>query len=257
MERGMAMSKKDRIAAMLKSIETGDPEPIAVVNEAKYIQHNPQTQEGSEGLAVLFARLSKTNPRVNTVRSFEDGDFVFAHMEYDFSRRNVGFEVFRFEEDQAVEHWDNIQPRLGPNPAGRSMVDGAVEILDRDRTEDNRDRIRDFVDTVLIGRELGRLESFVAPEYAEHNPAMTDGAVALRAALEATSGDVPVICYQTLHRVLADGCFVLSVCEGQKNGEHSAFYDLYRLVDGLIVEHWDTVEKIAPRSEWKNDNGKF
>ena len=104
----MTARNKDRIAAMLKSIETGDPGPIAVVNEAKYIQHNPQTHEGSEGLAVLFARLSKTNPRVNTVRSFEDGDFVFAHMEYDFSRRNVGFEVFRFEDGQAVEHWDNI-----------------------------------------------------------------------------------------------------------------------------------------------------
>jgi len=25
----------------------------------------------------------------------------------------------------------------------------------------------------------------------------------------------------------------------------------------LIVEHWDTTEKIAPQSEWKNDNGKF
>ncbi|MEM7685782.1 MAG: hypothetical protein AAF293_13215 [Pseudomonadota bacterium] len=61
---------------MLKSIETGDPEPISVVNEAKYIQHNPQTHEGSEGLAVLFARPSKTKPRVNTVRAFEDDDLA-------------------------------------------------------------------------------------------------------------------------------------------------------------------------------------
>lgn len=59
------MSKKDQIRASLKNIETGDPEPIAVVNEAKYIQHNPQTHEGSERLAALFALLSKTNPRVH------------------------------------------------------------------------------------------------------------------------------------------------------------------------------------------------
>ena len=25
----------------------------------------------------------------------------------------------------------------------------------------------------------------------------------------------------------------------------------------LEAEHWDTIEKIAPRSEWKNNNGKF
>ena len=65
----MATPKKEQIRALLKSIETGDPDPIAVVNEARYIQHNPQTREGSEGLASLFKRLSATKPRVNIVRA--------------------------------------------------------------------------------------------------------------------------------------------------------------------------------------------
>lgn len=253
----MALSNKDRIAAMLKSIETGDPGPIEVVNEAKYVQHNPQTQEGSDGLAVLFARLSKTNPRVNTVRSFQDGDFVFAHMEYDFSRRNVGFEVFRFEDGYAVEHWDNIQQRLGPNPAGRSMVDGVTTSVSPELTEANRATIRDFVKTALIGGELERLADFVASDYIEHNPGMIDGFEALYAQLSATKGDQRIIRYEHLHRVLADGSFVLTACEGHWDDIHSAFYDLFRVADGSIVEHWDTVEKIAPKSDWKNNNGKF
>jgi len=29
------------------------------------------------------------------------------------------------------------------------------------------------------------------------------------------------------------------------------------LMDGVIVEHWNTVEHVAPRSEWKTNNGKF
>ena len=45
--------------------------------------------------------------------------------------------------------------------------------------------------------------------------------------------------------------------EGFRAGVHSSFYDLFRLDDGMLVEHWDTIEAIAPRSEWKNDNGKF
>ena len=77
-------SNKDRIRALLKSIETGEPGPVAVVDEARYVQHNPQTEEGSEGLADLFKRLSLTSARVNVVRVFEDGDFVFGHTEYDF-----------------------------------------------------------------------------------------------------------------------------------------------------------------------------
>lgn len=50
------------------------------------------------------------------VRGFEDGDYVFAQMEYDFSSPKICFEVFRFENGQAVEHWDNIQPRPAPTP---------------------------------------------------------------------------------------------------------------------------------------------
>ena len=45
--------------------------------------------------------------------------------------------------------------------------------------------------------------------------------------------------------------------EGFLDGVHSSFYDLYRVARGKIVEHWDTNEAVPPRSEWKNDNGKF
>ncbi len=254
----MAESKIEKIHALLKSIETGDPGPVAVVDEAKYIQHNPQTHEGSEGLVLLFKRLSKTNPTVNMVRGFEDGDFVFAHMEYDFAGRKVCFEVFRFENARAVEHWDNIQERAGPNASGRSMVDGSARAVDRHLTEINRSLAREFVERVLIKGQLDRLADYVdADSYAEHNPRLSDGIASLRSALEASGNGNPHIDYHRLHRVLAEGNFVLCVSEGELDGAHSAFFDLFRIEDGKICEHWDTTEKIAPSSEWKNENGKF
>ncbi|MGI9236309.1 MAG: nuclear transport factor 2 family protein [Woeseiaceae bacterium] len=254
----MNIKKKDQIRALLKSIETGDPEPVAVVNEAKYIQHNPQTHEGSEGLVALFQRLSKTSPRVNIVRAFEDGDFVFAHTEYDFASRRIGFEIFRFENGQAVEHWDNIQERRGPNQSGRSMVDGPTDAIDHDLTESNRALVRTFVETVLVDGYCDRLIDFVDENaYAEHNPRLGDGTSVLGSALEVEDAGGRRIDYHRVHRVLAEGSFVLCVSEGNYGGVHTAFYDLFRLAQGKVVEHWDTTEKIAPRSEWKNDNGKF
>jgi len=74
------------------AIETGDEEAVTVVNPHKYIQHNPETHEGGEGLAALFKRIARTSPRVDVVRVFSDGDYVFAHTEYDFSSVRVGFE---------------------------------------------------------------------------------------------------------------------------------------------------------------------
>ena len=254
----MTVKKKDQIRALLKSIETGDPVPVAVVNEAKYIQHNPQTHEGSEGLADLFQRLSKTGPKVNVVRVFEDDDFVFGHTEYDFATRKIGFEVFRFEDGQAVEHWDNIQERQGPNESGRSMVDGPTEAVDLSLTESNRAIVQSFVEVVLIDGNLDQLADFVDEEtFAEHNPRLADGVSTLRSALEVQDATDRHIDYHRIHRVLAEGSFVLCVSEGNNGGVHSAFYDLFRLARGKVVEHWDTTEKIAPRNQWKNDNGKF
>jgi predicted SnoaL-like aldol condensation-catalyzing enzyme len=254
----MTATMKDQIRALLKSIETGDPGPVAVVNEAKYIQHNPQTHEGSEGLATLFKRLSMTSPRVNIVRAFMDGDFVFAHTEYDFANRNIGFEVFRFEDGRAVEHWDNIQARKGPNQSGRSMVDGPTKTVDLDQTESNRAFVRSFIETVLIDGQLDRLTDYVDENaYAEHNSRLGDGVSILRSALEVEEESGRRIDYDRVHRILAEGNFVLCVSEGNYGGDHTAFYDLFRLANGKVVEHWDTTEKVAPRSEWKNDNGKF
>ena len=254
----MSSERTQKIRDLLGAIATGDPKAVAVVDESRYIQHNPQTHEGSEGLAALFARLALTSPRVVVVRAFADGDFVFAHTEYDFSTRRIGFEVFRFEGEFAVEHWDNIQLRRGPNPAGRSMVDGPTAAVDLDRTEANRAVVRRFVETVLIGRALDRLGDFVDGEaFVQHNPTLVDGAAALKRYLAQTRDGQPVVEYQRLHRVLAEGCFVLAVSEGRLDGVHTAFYDLFRVADGRLAEHWDTVEAVPPREVWKNQNGKF
>jgi len=47
------------------------------------------------------------------------------------------------------------------------------------------------------------------------------------------------------------------VSEGSFGGEHTSFYDLFCVENGKIAEHWDVVETIPARGEWKNDNGKF
>ena len=94
--------------------------------------------------------------------------------------------------------------------------------------------------------------------YTEHNPHIADGLSALRSALSKPAPDGErLIQYKKMHRLLAEGNFLLCVSEGYRNGVHSSFYDLFRLANGKLVEHWDTTEAIPPRSEWLNDNGKF
>tara|TARA_R110000850_G_scaffold8950_24_gene32999 strand:- start:2069 stop:2827 length:759 start_codon:yes stop_codon:yes gene_type:complete len=252
----MRSKQKDQITVLLKGIETGDPEAVAVVNESKYIQHNPLTREGNVGLAELFKRLSKTSPRVEIMRVFEDGDYVFAHTDYDFNVIEVGFEVFRFEDGMVVEHWDNLQSKPdSPNPSGHTMLDGPTRAKDLDKTEENREFIGSFVDEVLVNGRLSRLDHYIDSEdYVEHNPHMNDGLPSLR---EALSRNEKTRQYDQIHRLLAEGSYVLCVSEGHLDNNHVSFYDLFRIDDGKIVEHWDTVDAVPPRSEWVNNNGKF
>jgi len=252
----MILNRKDQIRKLLKGIETGDPEAVSVVNESKYIQHNPLTREGNVGLAELFKRLSKTSPRVELVRVFEDGEFVFAHTDYDFNEVEVGFEVFRFEDGFAIEHWDNLQSKpSSPNLSGHTMLDGPTEATDLEKTEENRKLIRSFVEEVLMSGKIDRLGHYLDSEsFTEHNPQMADGLTALQAEFSRPDKKRS---YDTIHRLLVEGNFALCVSEGSLDGVHSSFYDLFRMANGKIVEHWETTEAVPPRSAWVNNNGKF
>ena len=249
-------SKKDQVCTLLKGIEKGDPKAVTVVNESMYIQHNPLTKTGNVGLAELFLRLSKTNPKVEIIRVFEDGDYVFAHTDYDFNVVEVGFEMFRFEDGLIVEHWDNLELKPSkPNASGHTMLSGTTEVYDLDKTEINRKLVQTFVTEVLVNNNMDKLDNYVNSEiYIEHNRYMSDGLESLRKTLTENEKQRK---YETVHRVLAEGSFVLSVTEGYLSGVHNSFYDLFRIENGLIVEHWDTVNEVPPRNQWVNNNGKF
>ena len=94
-------------------------------------------------------------------------------------------------------------------------------------------------------------------QYDQHNPGIADGLDGLGAALAAFAEQGIVMAYDKLHGIFGEGNFVLTVSEGSLGGVPTSFYDLFRIEDGLIVEHWDVMESIAPAEEHKHNNGKF
>lgn len=255
----MSTSRKAQVAALLKSLGTGDPAALAVLHPSRYVQHNLSAADGVAGLGELLAALPPGSVHARPVRVFEDGDFVFAHTEYDFFGPKIGFDVFRFEGDHIVEHWDNLQTTPDqPNPSGRTMIDGSTELTDRDQTLANQQRVRSFVDDILVHGRLDRLAGyFDGDAYLQHNPAVADGLSGLGAALAAMEKAGVSMVYERVHRVLGEGNFVLVISEGRFGGRHVAFYDLFRVQAGRIAEHWDTIEAIPPCEQWRNANGKF
>ena len=255
----MTFELKAPVAALLKAIETGETASVSAINPNKYIQHNLAVADGLSGFGAVMQALPKGSARVNTVRIFQDGNFVFAHSEYEFFGPKIGFDIFRFEDGKIVEHWDNLQQTpAGPNPSGRTMTDGPTTPGDLDRTDENKALVKAFVDDILVGGQMDRLASYFSGDhYRQHNPHIADGLSGLGAALQAMAKANVTMKYTRVHKVLGEGSFVLVVSEGEFAGQPTSFYDLFRVEAGKIAEHWDTIETIPPQSEWRNANGKF
>lgn len=252
------MEKKQQVTALLKAIETGAGEPVAVINANKYTQHNLQVEDGLAGFGKLLHQLPPNSAKVNTVRAFEDGNFVFAHTEYNFFGPKIGFDIFRFEDGKIVEHWDNLQTTAAPNPSGHTMIDGTTTVTDLDKTAANKTLVQSFVDDILVYGRMEKLAGyFNGDNYIQHNPLIPDQLSGLGKALEAWAKQGITMKYDTIHTVLGEGNFVLVVSEGHLAGKHSSFYDLFRVENGKIAEHWDTIEEIHAKTDWQNNNGKF
>src|SRR5882672_10756381 len=83
-EKPATANPRPQAGELLKSHETGDSKPLAYINPYKYIQHNLAVGDGLAGVKALLKSLPKGSAKVNTVRVFQDGNFVFAHTEYNF-----------------------------------------------------------------------------------------------------------------------------------------------------------------------------
>jgi len=180
----MSSTYKQHVVELLKSIETGDAKPVGTVNPNQYIQHNLAVGDGLAGFGAVLAQLPKGSAKVNTVRVFQDGDFVFAHTDYNFFGPKIGFDIFRFENGKIVEHWDNLQEKpAAANPSGRTMTDGPSVAVDLDKTAANKAIVRAFVDDVLVNGKMDKLAGFFnADRYVQHNPQIADGLSGLGAA---------------------------------------------------------------------------
>ena len=118
--------------------------------------------------------------------------------------------------------------------------------------------MKNFVIDVLKGEHPERLTSyFNGNSYIQHNISIADGLDGLSSALETLAKQNIKMEYFRLHKVLGCGNFVLAVSEGAFAGKPTSYYDLFRVENGKIAEHWDVMETIAPESEWKHQNGKF
>lgn len=256
------MTNKDKAIALINTFATGDTEAAKNLLAEDYIQHNLAYGTGRDAFIGSVAYLASVPVKttVQNIRAFEDNDKVFLQNVYNFAGagEQVAFDIFRFDaEGKIAEHWDNLTDKSAPNPSGHTQIDGTLEkkLVDSEAT---RQVVSGFVGDVLRGENPDKLTSyFEGDTYIQHNISIADGLSGLGAALTALAEQGIQMIYNKTYMVLADGNYGLAVSEGTFGGAPTSYYDLFRVENGKITEHWDVMETIAEESTWQNQNGKF
>jgi len=252
------LSNREKAVSVLNSFNTGDQAATAFINPENYTQHNLSVPDGLAPFAQMIKGAPSQGVTAKVLRSFQDGEFVFTHTLYNFFGPKAGFDIFRFQDGLIVEHWDNMAEIQEKTASGRSQTEGPTSVTSRDETADNKKLVQEFYDVVLLGGQFNRMADFFEGDtYIQHNPMLPDGVSGFLSGVQAMKENGITMKVDKLHMVLGEGNFVLGASEGSLGGKPYAYYDLFRIENGKIVEHWDAMAEIPARSKWKNDNGKF
>jgi predicted SnoaL-like aldol condensation-catalyzing enzyme len=254
--------RADARQAMIDIFRRKDPTAVDRYFAEAFIQHDPNLADGLTGMKSFAAEVaSSPTADITIYRTLVDGDFVLLHSRYEGVVRYAGpaiaFDLFRFKDGKIIEHWGGQESEAPPNLSGRTQVDGPTEILDREKTEVNRTLVRTYRETVMVALRFDRIEEFIeGAHYAQHASQIGDGIARLRDRIASVAKEGGKL-YLTPRRFVAEGNFVLVLSEGDLPSGPTALYDLFRVENGKIVEHWDVLTPIPPRDQWKNPNGPF
>lgn len=244
--------------AVLNAFQTGDTAPLRSIHPTQYKQHDLAVADGVDGLRQAIEASAAVKPTVKVLRTFQDGDFVFTQTLTKYTdTTELSFDVFRFADGLIVEHWDNAVRFPTPkNEADlETFVGKVLPVTDRDKTEENRALVNRLAKEVLLDPDYERFIQFMDPEqYTEHNPYIQEGLLTYMAELaKEDSSFTPT----RIHKVLAEGDYVLLITERESERMPLALYDLFRIAGGKVVEHWNILSPVPARDKWKNPNGAF
>lgn len=259
------MTKKidNAIALYMEGIRDGNARAaVTKYTGERYTQHSTGVRDGVEGFVEFFEPFLANNPErdIQVVRAIEDGNFVFVHVTQSLNggaAKWITMDMFDTDDDdRIIEHWDVIAEWVDETVSGHSQTDGPTSVEDLDKTEENRSTIQRFLSEILIGGGQNFTDFISTDTYIQHNPQVGDGLEGFGAFVAELAAEGKSMVYKYSYKVLAQGNFVVAYSLAQIGDEDFAVFDLFRLADGLIVEHWDTMEPL-PRGEALVNQGKF
>ncbi len=119
----------------------------------------------------------------------------------------------------------------------------------------NKEIVKAFYDEVFNGWDVSNIDKYMADDYIQHNPNAETGKAGFLKFAEVFLAMKPHM--EIYHMVAEDDIVVVFFKCTMGNGSVNKVFDMYRLRDGKLCEHWDSVEHDVQNCVPKHDNGLF
>lgn len=122
----------------------------------------------------------------------------------------------------------------------------------------NLDHVLAMYRDVLIAMDPDRVDDYLPENYVQHSSLAPPGLDALKAFLAKVRVESPDA-KQTIHRSFVDDDHVIIHLHVERwEGDPGfAVVDIFRLEDGVIVEHWDVIQDVPDDLSSINPTGMF
>lgn len=256
----MSNKVKNAKAIYMEGIRDGNfEEAVHKYTGDQYVQHSTGVKTGKEGFIEFFSDFVKRCPirDIQIVRSWEDGQYVFVQAYQNINNGESEWVTTDFfdtdSNDKLIEHWDVISAFNANTPSGHTSIDGATEIEDLELTDSNKQLVQNFIKNVMMkDGDITKAGQYISgSEYIQHNKEVPDGLESFKKMLLAEDR---ALFYDEIVLCVGSGNFVATLCKTHINEDDYAQVDIFRIKEGLIVEHWDNVE---PVPEFQVNSGKF
>lgn len=247
----------DMWRTLIEARDTSAAEPFLAPD---YIQHNPNADTGRDGVFAYFSSLGAPLPvqervQAKLVSIVAEGDYVaLARVdEYQEPRAytTTWFDLFRIQDGVIAEHWDHGRVPAGGTPRGYVPP---VEAADQDaaiaspdaRLAANQRLVYDMWRTLLDAQQVEAAPMYLAEGYIQHNPQANTGLSGFLAFFRqfAQPQTVQPRVANFIQMVAENDLVVLATVRtyDAEGGTSYAttWFDMFRVDQGLLVEHWDT-----------------
>ena len=127
--------------------------------------------------------------------------------------------------------------------------------MKRTTSAENKTLVFEAFDTLFNKRDYAAAERYWSPNYIQHSAHIEPGREGLFSLIKSIP---PTLKYEP-GLIVAEGEFVIVHGRFSNHGGPKNWIaaDIVRIVDGLLVEHWDVIEDEASRAESKSGRPMF